>query len=127
VIDVTNTLEDLGGVPSSSLIAQALPGARSVKAFNHLPGRVLAEDPAINGRRQVVFLSGDDESATATVAALVEQLGYAPVRLGKVAEGGHLAQGRDKIWASLIFQDVFKVEPVATPDAVDQRPPAAIT
>jgi NADP oxidoreductase coenzyme F420-dependent len=51
VIDATNTLEDLGGVPSSSVIAQTLPGAQLVKAFNHLPARVLTEDPAINGGR----------------------------------------------------------------------------
>jgi 8-hydroxy-5-deazaflavin:NADPH oxidoreductase len=110
VIDVTNTLDDLGGVPSSSVVAKALPGARLVKAFNHLPARVLAEDPAVNGGRRVVFLSSDDESATATVAALVEQLGYAPVNLGKIAEGGQLVQGRDGIWAPLIFQDLFKKE-----------------
>lgn len=108
VIDATNTLEDLGGVPSSSVIAKALPGARLVKAFNHLPARVLAEDPAINGGRRAVFLSSDDESATATVAGLVEQLGYAPVNLGKIAEGGLLVQGRDGLWGPLIFQDLFK-------------------
>jgi predicted dinucleotide-binding enzyme len=110
VIDVTNTLDNLDSLPSSSVVAQALPGARLVKAFNHLPARVLAEDPAVNGGRRVVFLSSDDESATATVAALVEQLGYAPVNLGKIAEGGLLVHARDGIWGSLIFQDLFKKE-----------------
>jgi len=108
VIDVTNSLDDLGGVSSSTVIAQALPGAQLVKAFNHLPARVLAEDPAINGGRRVVFLSSDDESATETVVALAEQLGYAPIRLGKIAEGGLLVQGRNNVWAPLIFQDLFK-------------------
>jgi len=110
VIDVTNMLDNLDGVPSSSVIARALPGAQLVKAFNHLPARVLAEDPAVKGGRRVVFLSSDDESATATVAALVEQLGYAPVDLGKIAEGGLLVQARDGIWGPLIFQDLFKKE-----------------
>ena len=110
VIDVTNTLDNLGGLPSSSIIARALPGAQLVKAFNHLPAGTLAEDPAVNGGRRVVFLSSDDESATATVAALVERLGYAPVNLGKIAEGGQLVQARDGIWAPLIFQDLFKKE-----------------
>jgi predicted dinucleotide-binding enzyme len=125
VIDVTNTLDDLGGVPSTSIMVQALPGARLVKAFNHLPARVLAEDPASNGGRRVIFLASDDEGATATVAAVVERLGYAPVGLGKIAEGGQLVQGRDKSWAPLIFQDLFKQKAAAMPD-VDQRPPAAI-
>jgi len=110
VIDVTNTLDNLDSLPSSSVVAQALPGARLVKAFNHLPARVLAEDPAVNGGRRVVFLSSDDESATATVVALVEQLGYAPVNLGKIAEGGLLVHARDGIWGPLIFQDLFKKE-----------------
>jgi 8-hydroxy-5-deazaflavin:NADPH oxidoreductase len=70
-----------------------------VKGFNHLPAGVLAEDPAITDGRRVVFLSSDDESTTATVAALVERLGYAPVSLGKIAEGGQLVQARDKSWA----------------------------
>jgi hypothetical protein len=112
VIDVTNAfgvpVADLSGLPSSTVISRALPGARLVKAFNHLPAGILAQDPAINGGRRVVFLSSDDEGATATVAALVEQLGYAPVNLGKIAEGGQLVQAREKLWAPLIFQDMFK-------------------
>jgi 8-hydroxy-5-deazaflavin:NADPH oxidoreductase len=108
VIDVTNSLDDLDGVPSSSVIARALPGAQLVKAFNHLPARVLAEAPAVNGGRRVVFLSSDDESATATVAALAEKLGYAPVDLGKIAEGGQLVQARNGVWGPLIFQDLFR-------------------
>lgn len=58
----------------------------------------------------MIFLAGDDEGATTTVAALVHQLGYAPVSFGKIAEGGHLVQARDKSWAPLIFQDLFKKE-----------------
>jgi 8-hydroxy-5-deazaflavin:NADPH oxidoreductase len=108
VIDAMNTFDDLGGVPSSSVVAEALPGAQLVKAFNHLPARVLAEDPAVDGGRRVIFLSSNDESATATVASLAEQLGYAPVNLGKIAEGGQLVQARNGIWGPLIFQDLFK-------------------
>jgi 8-hydroxy-5-deazaflavin:NADPH oxidoreductase len=111
VIDAMNTFDDLGGIPSSSVVAQALPGAQLVKAFNHLPARTLAEDPASNGGRRVVFLSSDDESATATVTTLAEQLGYAPVNLGKIAEGGLLVQARNGVWGPLIFQDLFKKEP----------------
>jgi 8-hydroxy-5-deazaflavin:NADPH oxidoreductase len=103
-------LADLDNLPSSAIVAKALPGAHLVKAFNHLPAGVLAQDPATAGGRRVIFLSGDDEGATATVAALVETLGYAPVSLGKIAEGGQLVQARDKSWAPLIFQDLFKKE-----------------
>ena len=116
VIDATNAygvpLSDLNNLPSSAIVARALPGAHLVKAFNHFPAGVLAQDPATAGGRRVIFLSGDDEAATAKVTALVHQLGYAPVNLGKIAEGGQLVQARDKSWASLIFQDLFKMDAV---------------
>jgi 8-hydroxy-5-deazaflavin:NADPH oxidoreductase len=112
VIDATNAfgvpLEELDGLPSSAVISRALPGARLVKAFNHLPAGVLAADPNVKGGRRVVFLSSDDESATSPVAALAEQLGFAPVGLGKLAEGGALVQARGRTWTQLIFQDFVK-------------------
>jgi hypothetical protein len=112
VIDVTNAfgvpLEELGGRPSSVVISKALTGARLVKAFNHLPAQKLAEDPNIKGGRRVIFLSSDDEKAAEQVAALVEELGFAPVELGKLAEGGLLVQARGSTWAQLIFQDFVK-------------------
>jgi predicted dinucleotide-binding enzyme len=114
VIDATNAfgvpVEDLDGLPSSAVIAKAFPGAKLVKGFNHLVAGVLAADPNANGLRRVVFLSSDDEGAVAPVAALAEQLGFAPVKLGKLEEGGALVQGRSKSWGPLIFQDLFKKE-----------------
>jgi len=94
---------------SSAVVAQAFPDARLVKGFNHLLARTLASDPHVKGGRRVVFLSSDDEGAAAPVAALAEQLGFAPVNLGKFEEGGALVQARgDKSWGPLIFQDLFK-------------------
>jgi predicted dinucleotide-binding enzyme len=112
VIDATNAFgvppEELGGLPSSVVISQAFTGARLVKAFNHLPAATLAEDPDVGGGRRVVFLSSDDESATTRVSALVEQLGFAPIGLGRLAEGGLLVQARGRAWGPLIFQDLFR-------------------
>src|ERR1700733_4241840 len=65
IIDVTNaygvSLEELGGQPSSKVVANAFPGARVVKGFNHLPAGTLAADPNVRGGRRVGFLSDDDE------------------------------------------------------------------
>jgi 8-hydroxy-5-deazaflavin:NADPH oxidoreductase len=112
VIDVTNSFgvpqEELDGLPSSVVVSKAFTDAKLVKAFNHLPAGVLATDPNVNGGRRVIFLSSDDESATTRVAALVEQLGFAPVALGKLAEGAPLVQARGRAWAPLIFQDLIK-------------------
>jgi predicted dinucleotide-binding enzyme len=114
IIDAMNALvpvEDLSGLPSSAVVAKAFPGARLVKGFNHLAAGTLAADPNVRGGRRVVFLSSDDEGAAALVAALAEQLGFAPVNLGKLEEGGALVHARDKRWGPLIFQDLLKKEP----------------
>lgn len=112
IVDVTNAYgvppEELGGQPSSKFVAQAFAGARLVKAFNHLPAATLAADPAVDGGRRVIFVSSDNDAAATPVRALAEQLGFAPVWLGRLAEGGSLVQARDKSWAPLIFQDLFK-------------------
>jgi 8-hydroxy-5-deazaflavin:NADPH oxidoreductase len=112
VIDVTNAYgvppQKLGNLPSSVVISQALPGASLVKAFNHLGAKTLAEDPNVNGERRVVFLSSDDQSAGDKVAKLVDRLGFAPVWLGRLTEGGLLVQARGNTWGPLIFQDLFK-------------------
>ncbi|KRA45529.1 NADP oxidoreductase coenzyme [Devosia sp. Root635] len=113
VIDATNalvSLEDLEGLPSSAFLARAFTGARLVKGFNHLIAAILAADPVVDGGHRVVFLSSDDEAAIAPVADLARQLGFAPVDLGKLDEGGALVHARDRVWGKLIFQDVFKKE-----------------
>ena len=114
VIDATNafgvSLEELDGLPSSAVIAKAFTGAKFVKGFNHLPAVALAADPIVEGGHRAIFLSSDDEDATAPVAALARQLGFAPVELGKLNEGGALVQARGRTWTQLIFQDLFKKE-----------------
>jgi len=113
IIDATNALlpvEDLDGLPSSAFLARAFAGARLVKGFNHLIAATLAADPVVDGGHRVVFLSSDDEDATAPVADLARQLGFAPINLGRLDEGGALVHARDRVWGPLIFQDVFKKE-----------------
>ena len=113
VIDAMNAFgvppEDLGGLPSTAAVAQALPGAKLVKAFNHLEAAIIAQGPLMpQGGRRVIFVSSDDSAASATVASLVDRLGFAPVELGKVNEGGTLIQARGQTWGRLIFQDLAK-------------------
>lgn len=114
IIDATNAfgvpVEDLDGLPSSAVIARAFAGARLVKGFNHLPAQTLAADPKVAGGRRVVFLASDDDSAVGPVEALAERLGFAPIRLGKLNEGGALVQARGRSWAQLIFKDLVKPE-----------------
>jgi len=81
---------DLGGKHSSEVFREFVPGARVVKAFNHLDVQVLPE-PAASGGQRVLFYSGDDADAKAAVRKLLEQTGYFPVDLGGLDVGGPLA------------------------------------
>ncbi|MBR1197255.1 NAD(P)-binding domain-containing protein [Bradyrhizobium sp. AUGA SZCCT0169] len=99
LIDANNPIEaplfkpvDLHGRVSSELVADLVPGARVVKAFNHLRAEVLAADPRSGGGRRVLFYSGNDGAAKAEVAALIERIGFVGIDLGSLAVGGKLAQ-----------------------------------
>ena len=112
IVDVTNAYgvssEELGGRPSAKVVADAFTGGRLVKGFNHLVAAVLKQDPAVHGGRRVVFLTSDDDDAATQVGALAENLGFAPIMLGALSEGGLLVQAHDKIWGHLIFKDLVK-------------------
>ncbi len=80
---------DLGGRASSELVAEHLSGARVVKAFNTIYFARLRD----NGRpeapveeREVIFVSGDDGEAKGVVSGLIEEIGFAPVDVGTLAE-----------------------------------------
>jgi 8-hydroxy-5-deazaflavin:NADPH oxidoreductase len=80
---------DRGETTSGQLLAAHLPAAAVIKAFNTIwyrrlrdegrPGRPAAE-------RLAIPVAGDDPAAKATVFALVDQLGFAPVDTGSLAE-----------------------------------------
>ncbi|HVI57123.1 MAG TPA: NADPH-dependent F420 reductase [Luteibacter sp.] len=110
IIDVTNAYgvppEELNGEPSSKVVAQAFTGASLVKGFNHLGAAVLAQDPAVHGGRRVVFLASDDDRAAAEIGTLAKHLGFSPIMLGGLSEGGLLVQARGKSWGQLIFKDM---------------------
>jgi len=99
VVDANNPIEapafepvDLGGRASSEVVSALLPGARVVKAFNHLTPTLLSADPAAQGGRRVMFVAGDDAAAKADVLALIDRLGFAGIDLGTIGGGGRLSQ-----------------------------------
>jgi len=114
IVDVTNAygvpVEKLGGPSSAKVVAQAFSGGRLVKGFNHLGASVLAQDPAVHGGRRVVFLSSDDDAAASEIGVLAERLGFSPITLGGLSEGGLLVQGRGDTWGQLIFKDLVKFD-----------------
>ena len=114
IIDVTNAYgvppEKLGGQPSSKFIAQAFRGAKLVKGFNHLIAATLDQDPSVHGGRRVVFLASDDDAAATEIGTLAENLGFSPIKLGGLSEGGLLVQARGNSWGHLIFKDLVKFD-----------------
>lgn len=99
VVDANNPIEaplfkpfELGGRSSSEVFADLVPGARLVKAFNHLLAKTLAEDPAGDGGRRVLLYSGDEAAAKADLGSLIERLGFFGIDLGSLAIGSRLVQ-----------------------------------
>ena len=113
IVDAMNALaplEELYGLPSSGFVAKAFSGARLVKGFNHLVAAVLDQDPAVHGGRRAVFLASDDDGAAVEIGAIAENLGFAPINLGKLSEGGLLVHARGNKWGHLIFKDLVKFD-----------------
>ena len=112
VVDATNAIEfpafkpqDLGGRPSTQIVAAQFKGAKVVKAFNTLPAAVLADDPRRSEGNRTIFVSGDHADANEQVASLVSSLGFGAITLGRLEEGGLLQQ----VGGPLMVQNLIKL------------------
>jgi predicted dinucleotide-binding enzyme len=100
LVDATNPfvaasplqLADLQGRSASVIVAEHAPGARVVKAFNSITMTNFEKGPLFGEARRVLFLSGDDIAAKQTIQDLIAELGYVPIDLGGLDEGGRMQQ-----------------------------------
>lgn len=99
LIDATNmlTVSEQGPHPvklesmtGSEYVASLAKNARVVKSFNHLFGQYM--DGKVNGGYRVLFYAGDDTDAKRTLHPLFDAMGFYPVDLGSLADGGRLMQ-----------------------------------
>lgn len=80
---------DAGEATSTGLLAEHLPGARVVKAFNtisfeHLRDKGRPDAPTAD--RLAVPIAGDDAAAKAVLTDLIDQIGFTAVDTGALAD-----------------------------------------
>ncbi|KUM99407.1 NADP oxidoreductase [Streptomyces yokosukanensis] len=101
VVDMTNQFAaynphrgfaDVSPLTGSEWVAEQLPGVTLIKAFNAMFADYMAADPRHSEGAQAVFLAGDDEPAKSAFKRTISGLGFAPIDLGALREGGALMQ-----------------------------------
>lgn len=95
---------DSGATTSSEMVAERLPDAQVVKAFNAIAWDSLRDKARGigDGTRVGIPISGDDPRAKQAVALLIDQIGFAPVNAGPLGAGGRKHQpGTDVYLADL--------------------------
>jgi predicted dinucleotide-binding enzyme len=86
---------DSNETTSSELLLDHLPGARLVKGFNTIWFEHLKTQGNIDlplEERRAIFIAGDDSEAKEVVARLIEDIGFAAVDTGFLADGGRMQQ-----------------------------------
>jgi 8-hydroxy-5-deazaflavin:NADPH oxidoreductase len=80
---------------SSEIVARRLAGSTVVKALNHIGYHDLEDHarPAEAPNRSAAGVAGDDPAAVATIAGVIDRLGYDPVRLDSLRAGRVLHPG----------------------------------
>lgn len=71
-------------------ISALAPGARVVKAFNHVYAEIIHSGPRFGFQNATVFYCGDEVEAKETVAGLAEELGFDPVDAGPLRTARYL-------------------------------------
>src|ERR1700745_4336319 len=98
------TPADVGNLSTSQFCAALAPGARVVKAFNHMLVQNIDDDPTMNGAKRVAFISADDDDAKKHVHTLLCHCGYSVIDLGGLRDGGLIQQAGGPLAGRDLFE-----------------------
>jgi hypothetical protein len=123
VVDAMNAFGRAGGhsgagkPTTTEQTAAALPEARVVKAFNTLNFELMRAAAGRSGdTRLSLFVAGDNAAAKQVVADLMNDMGFAAIDTGTLADGGRLQQPGSRIFNKQLTETAArKLVPAASP------------
>jgi predicted dinucleotide-binding enzyme len=98
------TPADIGNLSTSQLVAAMAPGARVVKAFNHMHAINIEDDPVHEVSKRIAFVSSDNDEAKMQIQTLLEKCGYSVIDLGNLRDGGLVQQAGGPIAGRDLFE-----------------------
>lgn len=105
-------------------LADRMPGAHVVKAFNYVYAELLRDDAALARVAPSIFYCGDDSDAKSIVAVLLESCGLAPVDCGGLLQARYL-EPLAMLMVHLVREQGWAPEAVAMRFVHAARPRAA--
>jgi predicted dinucleotide-binding enzyme len=104
---------------TTELVQEFLPASRVAKALNHMGYHDLEDEARPTGApgRKAIAIAGDEPTDLATVAAVIDRLGFDSVILDSLAEGAVLQPGNPAFGADVTAEELRGLIGMASPTA----------